>query len=367
MGCEPGNLTGFVPLAQGRETFERAWGVKLPAGKGLNLMQMMEAAREKRLKALWCIGYDVLLTNPTAPVTREALRALDFLVVSDMFLCETAKEAAVFLPVASSFEKDGTFMSGERRIQRVRKAVEPPGEAKADWEIIRMLARAMGRPREFAFGSAEEIWNEVRTVWKVGAGISYSRLEGGGIQWPCTGGSSWNVDPPRRDVPWASVVLWRIAPVPSPEAVSDEYPWTLITGDAAPVQRRTMTGARRTTCRARDARDFTRRRPEAQRRGRPACARGELARGVRAASGISQTVRPGELFATFHTAEAFINWVIKPYRDPPTDTPNYKVTAVRVCGEKASSLFDAKVPSRRSRSPAPLGAGFHAFLAGGCA
>jgi formate dehydrogenase major subunit len=103
-----------------------------------------------------------------------------------MFLNETAREfGTVFLPVASSFEKDGTFMNAERRVQRVRKAIEPPGAAKPDWEIICLLARRMGKEEFFDFHSPKEIWNEVRAVWKAGQGITYSRLERAGLQWPC--------------------------------------------------------------------------------------------------------------------------------------------------------------------------------------
>ncbi len=149
-------------------------------------MQMMDAASAGKLKGLWAIGYDIALTNPNANATIRALRSLDLVIVQDMFLNEIARErGSVFFPAASSFERDGTFMNSERRIQRVRKAIEPPGEAKADWEIICEVARAMGKGDAFNFHSPEEIWDEIRSVWKVGRGITYARLENGGLQWPC--------------------------------------------------------------------------------------------------------------------------------------------------------------------------------------
>ena len=186
MGCEPGNLTGFVSLADGKELFERVWQATVPENKGLNLMQMMDAAAAGKLKALWAIGYDILLTNANAHTTRQAMQNLELVIVQDMFLNETAKEfGTVFLPAASSFEKDGTFMNAERRVQRVRQAIAPLGQAKSDWEIICAVARAMGKGEFFAFQSAEEIWNEVRAVWTVGSGISYERIEKSGLQWPC--------------------------------------------------------------------------------------------------------------------------------------------------------------------------------------
>ena len=209
MGCEPGNLTGFVSLDQGRDLFESEWPAPVPHARELNLMQMMDAAADQKLKALWTIGYDVALTNPNAAATKAALAKLDLVIVQDLFVNELAREFGhVFLPACSSFEKDGTFMNSERRVQRVRQAMEPVGNSKADWEIICAVAKAMiarSRRRKeagnggssthppphvggytgFDFNSAEEIWNEVRAVWKAGTGISYARLEHGGLQWPC--------------------------------------------------------------------------------------------------------------------------------------------------------------------------------------
>jgi len=186
MGCDPDNLTGANPLADGRMLFETAWHHSLPATPGLNLMSMVDASLEGRIKALWTIGYDIFLTNPNASVMEQALRSMDCVIVQDMFLNETAhKFGTVFFPARSSFEKDGTFMNAERRIQRIRKAIDPVGESRSDWEIICALASAMGKGEHFAFHSSEEIWNEIRTVWKAAGGITYSRIENQGLQWPC--------------------------------------------------------------------------------------------------------------------------------------------------------------------------------------
>src|SRR5262245_6690362 len=115
------------------------------------------------------------------------MEKLDLVIVQDIFINETAEEFAdVFLPAASSFEKDGTFMNGERRIQRVRQAVPPQGEARSDWEIVCDIAQLMGKGEHFAYQSAEDIWNEVRVLWPEAAGISYARMDKlGGLQWPC--------------------------------------------------------------------------------------------------------------------------------------------------------------------------------------
>ena len=169
MGCEPDNLTGYVPLPENKALFESVWQAAVPTEKGLNLMQMMDAAAQGKFKALWAIGYDVLLTNANTASTRRALSAMELVIVQDMFLNETARDyATVFLPAASAFEKDGTFMNGERRIQRVRKVTPPPGSARSDWEIIGAMAGALGKGDLFDYESAEEIWNEVRRVWKAG-------------------------------------------------------------------------------------------------------------------------------------------------------------------------------------------------------
>jgi formate dehydrogenase major subunit len=339
MGCEPSNLTGYVALDAHRALFESVWHARVPTQPGLNLMQMMDAAVVGKLKALWAIGYDIFLTNADAAATRRALAALDLVVVQDMFLNETAREFGhVFLPAASSFEKDGTFMNAERRVQRVRKAIEPLGEAKPDWEIICLLARAMGQGELFDFHSPEEVWNEVRAVWQAGQGISYARMERAGLQWPC----------PNETHPGTTILhtetfplgpraaLRRVAFQATPEAVTEEFPFLLITGrtlhqfNAGTMTMRT----KNTVFRATDSLDISP--SDAERLGLPDCA---LVR-LRSRYGeavlplhFNDAVQPGQLFTTFHTAEVFLNQVTSPHRDGYVGAPEYKVTAVRV--EKA--------------------------------
>ncbi len=146
MGCDPGILTGSVSLNDARPKFERVWRTSVPQQRGLNMLEMMDAAEAGKLKALWAIGYDIALTNANANATERALRSLDLVIVQDLFLNETARQfGSVFLPAASSFERDGTFMNAERRIQRIRKAIEPIAQSQPDWEIICALAKAMGK------------------------------------------------------------------------------------------------------------------------------------------------------------------------------------------------------------------------------
>jgi len=339
MGCDPGVLTGGVALNEARESFERVWGVTLPTHPGLNLLQMMDAAADGKLKALWCIGYDILLTNANTPATRRALGQLELLVVQDLFLNETARaHAHVFLPVASSFGKDGTFMNAERRVQRVRRALAPPGDARADWEILCDSARRLGYAAQFGFTSAESIWNEVRAVWPQGAGMTYSRLESGGLQWPCP-----DVDHPGTTILHTTqfpigprAALRRIEFHASAEQVSDEFPLLLVTGRTLhQFNAGTMTGRTRTALlRPTDTLDMTA--EDAQRLG---LADGERVR-VRSHYGaallplrISAAQKTGEVFATFHDPRVFLNNLTSPHRDRMVKTPEYKLTAV--CIERA--------------------------------
>jgi len=336
MGCEPSNLTGFVSVAEGRARFEQVWGVPLPEAAGLNLMQMLDAAAAGRLKALWAIGYDVFLTNPNEQATRRAFEQLECVIVQDLFLNETAKAfGTIFLPCTSSFEKDGTFMNSERRVQRVRKAVPPIDASKPDWEIICLLAGAMGGGEFFAFRSPEEIWEEVRTLWKAGAGISYARLDAGGLQWPC----------PSDDHPGTQVLhaerfpigeraaLRRVDYTPTPESPSEEFPFVLVTGrNLYQFNAGTMTGrTKNALIRPSDVLDVA---PDDARR--LGFNEGDRVR-IRSRYGettlpvhVNPVVTAGQVFATFHTAEIFLNRVTSLHRDTHTGTPEYKVTAIQV-------------------------------------
>ena len=335
MGCDPGVLTGGVALNDAKEQFERHWGVSLPDKRGLNMLEMMDAAATGHLKALWTIGYDIALTNANASATEQALRALKFIVVQDMFLNETARQCSdVFLPVASSFERDGTFMNAERRIQRIRKAIDPVGQSKPDWEIICALAKAMGKGQFFDYDSAEEIWNEIRTVWPAGRGITYQRLEDGGLQWPCP-----NEEHPGTEVmhadsfPLGKAALRRIPYRPTKETVNEEFPFLLITGrtlyqfNAGTMTMRSANAELRAT----DFLDISvedakRLQLLNRQKVRVHSRYGEALLPIR----ITSAVRPGELFATFHTVDVFLNRVTSPYRDRYVKSPEYKVTAVQI-------------------------------------
>lgn len=335
MGCDPGSLAGAVPIEDGKALFENAWRNPLPAAPGLNVMQMMDAAAQGKLKALWAIGYDLFLTNPNAPSTCAALGEMDCVIVQDMFLNETAREfGSVFLPAASSFEKDGTFMNAERRIQRVRKVIEPLGQSKSDWEILCRVARAMGQEKSFGYQTPEEIWNEIRTVWKAGAGISYARLDEAGLQWPC----------PTPDHPGTKVLhteagavkrigLRRVEYRATSEQADKTFPFLLMTGRAAyQFNAGTMT-LRTPNVELWPTDSLEIAAENAARLGlrdsEPVRVRSRFGEAVLPVK-ISNAVRPGELFATFHTAQVFLNQLTSANRDPYSSTPEYKVTAVAI-------------------------------------
>jgi formate dehydrogenase major subunit len=241
----------------------------------------------------------------------------------------------VFLPACSSFEKDGTFMNSERRIQRVRKVIEPIGASRADWEILCDVARAMGRGDCFAYGSAEEIWNEIRSVWPAGAGISYRRLESSGLQWPCPAEDHRGTGILHADIfaGGRRLSLRCVDYRPTAEQTCDEFPLLLVTGRALyQFNAGTMTG--RSKAGAFQPQDLLRVSPsDAQCLG---VADGQVVR-LRSKYGqiaiparITDQVRTGELFATFQSPVENVNRVTGPHRDSVVSTPEYKVTAVTI-------------------------------------
>jgi formate dehydrogenase major subunit len=336
MGCDPGILTGSVSLNDARTLFESVWRASIPQQQGLNMLEMMDAAAAGQLKAMWVIGYDVALTNANTSSTENALRSLELVIVQDLFLNETARQfGSVFLPAVSSFERDGTFMNAERRIQRIRKAIEPLGQSQPDWKIICAVAKAMGKGDYFAYDSPEEIWNEIRAVWPASRGITYDRLNDGGLQWPCP-----NEDHPGTEVLHTEsfplgkqAALRRIPYRPTKEVTSEEFPFLLITGrtlhqfNAGTMTMRTANAE----LRAKDlldisADDATQLHFHNGERVRVRSRYGKALLPIR----ITSSVRPGELFATFHTPEVFLNRLTSPHRDRYVKTPEYKLTAVQI-------------------------------------
>ncbi len=336
MGCDPGSLTGSQPLAQAHARFAEAWGVAPPRGRGLNLLGMVDAARAGRLKALYVIGFDIHASLANTHATAAALAQLELVIVQDMFENETSRAFGhVFLPAVSSFEKDGTFMNSERRVQRVRRALAPRGLALDDASIVCRLAAALGHGAHFPTPAAASVWDEVRALWPAAAGISYARLETHGLQWPCL----HEQDPgttvlhSQRFAHGVRARFEQIDYLPTDERTDADYPFLLGTGRTLhQFNVGTMTG--RTDQQALRPTDTLDMHPYdafelGLRDGMPVrvhSRHGEAVLPLR----ITGMVAPGQLFATFHDPSRALNRLTSPQRDSLTDAPEYKVTAVRV-------------------------------------
>lgn len=338
MGCEPKKLTGYQPIDSARKIHQEVWGVPVPTTAGIDFIEMLDAAQAGKLKSMLVIGYDILLTSPNAHATVNALGKLDSMVIVDLFMTETAKKfGTVFLPTTSSFEKSGTFMNSERRIQRVRQAISTRGDTRNDSDIILQLAERMGFKRYFNFDSPEAVWNEIREVWPAAKGISYARIEKTGIQWPC----------PSEDHPGTEVLHSESFPIgpratfrpidwrPSTQQVSVEYPLVLNTGRSLfHFNAATMTGRTRNSeirpvdlleIHPEDAAEYG-----ITEKSR-VCVQSAFG-SFEARASLTPHIRRGELFTTFHNVEAMINHATGKGRDSYTHTPEFKVTAVTIRG-----------------------------------
>lgn len=229
--CLPNVYPGYqrVDLSEIREKFEKAWGASLSQKAGLTVTEMLNAAINGTLKALYIMGENPVITDPNMRHTIEALKKLELLVVQDIFMTETAQMADVVLPAACSFEKNGTFTNTERKVQRVRKAVEPPGEARDDLSIILEISKRLGHPMEY--DSPEKVLAEYGSLWPAMAGITYERIDRQGISWPCPSKDHPGTEYLYKDgFPKGKVPFVPVEYQPPAEVTSEEYPFVLTTG-----------------------------------------------------------------------------------------------------------------------------------------
>jgi predicted molibdopterin-dependent oxidoreductase YjgC len=230
LGVTPGLLPGYADLqdAAQRQRFEKAWKMTIPQNPGLGALEILQAAEEGTIKGLYIVGENPAVTYPDAGRTKKALAALDFLVVQDCFLTETASLAHVVLPAVTFAEKEGTFTNVERRVQRVRPALQPLGEARPDLWILQELAKAMGT--SFGRVSPKSVMDEVRSLVSLYGGMEYSRLDkSSGLQWPCP--SAAHPGTPilyEKDFPRGKAKL--IPAFFEEERGEAEFPYFLITG-----------------------------------------------------------------------------------------------------------------------------------------
>jgi formate dehydrogenase alpha subunit len=339
MGALPNVYTGYQQVADlaVRDRMAKAWGVeKLPEQPGITATDMMEKAHEGKMKGLYIIGENPMVSDPDLNHAEKSLENLDFLVVQDIFLTETAQMADVVLPSASFAEKEGTFVNTERKVQRIRKAVNAPGEAREDWKIIADLSGRMGYPMNYE--SAEDIMKEIAEFTPSYCGINYVRLELDGIHWPC----------PETDHPGTPClhvdqftcglgVFHAIDYIPPAELPDEQYPLYLTTGRVL-YQYHTGTMTMKTEglnelaaecfveLSAQDAEAY-----EIE-NGDPlkiSSRRGE----IEAKARLSEKAVKGTIFIPFHYANAAANKLTNTALDPTAKIPEYKVCAVRI--EKA--------------------------------
>jgi predicted molibdopterin-dependent oxidoreductase YjgC len=340
MGALPDRLPGFGHVENDaiRAPFEKAWGVSVPPKKGLNLTGMYDAMERGELTAVYCIGENPAQSEADATRVQRLLRGLEFLVVQDIFLTATAELADVVLPAAAAWaESDGTFVNSERRVQRVHKAMEPPGDARDDLWIVFALARRLGH--DWGDPSPEKTWDELRGLAAAFRGMSYARLESeGGLQWPC-----WDENHPGEPFLhsrlWADPVPGKRAPFcivdhdPPVEALSEEYPIRLTTGRRLDSYNTgVQSGRLRYPRRKGETLDLC---PEDM--ARLGLRDGELVRVVTRRGAVEAPVRtdrglrPGLAFMTFHFPDQVeVNLLTVDATDPKAGTAEYKAAAIRV-------------------------------------
>lgn len=336
MGALPNVYSGYQQVADPavRDRIGRAWGVdKLPEQPGLTATEMIKRAHDGKLRAMYIIGENPMVSDPDLNHAKEALGRLDFLVVQDIFLTETAREAHVVLPSASFAEKEGTFVNTERKVQLVRKAVEPPGEAREDWRILSDLSARLGFKMDYA--GPGDIMKEIAELTPSYRGITFERLESGGLHWPCT-------DTDHPGTPCLHIdrfacglgVFHGIDYIPPDETPDPDYPLYLTTGRVL-YQYHTGTMTMKTP-------GINNLAPECFVEMTPADAamsgiadgdpvrvvsrRGKLT----ARAQISEKAVSGTVFIPFHYADAAANLLTNPALDPVAKIPELKVCAVRI-------------------------------------
>ena len=348
--CDVGCLVNVFPSYQrvtdekARKKLAKTWKVEdLPAEVGLTIVEATHAAMEGKVRAMYVMGENPMMSDPNTNHVEQALRNLDLLVVQDIFPSETAFMAHVLLPAASSLEKDGTFTNSERRVQRVRKVINPPGEALPDWQITAAIAKQVAdklgkeaSAKRWSFSDVAAIFDELAASSPIYAGMAYDRLDSNGLQWPC----------PNKEHPGTPILhvgkfsrgKGKFNPVEARDPVEqpdEEYPLTLTTGRVL-YHYHTGTMTRRSgPLHWREPRSY------AEINAEDASALGledggevviHSRRGVvRTMAKISDSVPPGTVFLAFHWREAPANRLTQDHTlDPVAKIPEYKVSAIRL-------------------------------------
>jgi len=341
IGVSPINYPGYIPVRndENRKKLAKLWNVSyesLPSEPGYTTVEMMNAAHEGKIKGMYIMGENPMMTDPDLNHTSESLKNLDFLVIQDIFHTETTPYADVILPASSYAEKDGTFVNSDRRVVRVRKAVEMPGQAEEDWKIIVKIAERMGYDIG-KYNNAKEIFEEIRKATPIIEGVTYERIDHEGLQWPC----------PTTDHPGTRTLfieqfktshgLGILNPVdytPQSEIPSQKYPFVMNTGRVL-YQYHTSTMSRRN----KSLTDFENEsyvlmHPEdCKKYGlhdgdkvKISNKRGDLETVIKE----SEQVAAGELFMPWHYRESLVNKLTRGDLDPYSKIPPYKNSVCKV-------------------------------------
>ncbi len=336
MGGLPSDYPGYQKVfnEEAAQKFEEAWKVKLSRKPGLTVSEMLHEAEEGNIKFMYIMGENPMVSDPDINHVKKALSNLDFLVVQDIFFTETCELADVVLPAASFAEKDGTFTNTERRIQRVRKAIEPVGESKADWKILADLMNLLGYKARYL--NPSDIMDEIARLTPSYGGIDYKRLENRmGIQWPCP-----NKEHPgtkylhQNSIARGKGLFMPAEHMDSAELPDKDYPFALTTGRILyHYHTRTMTG-RVEGLNKKAANNYVEiNEVTAEKLGikdgdmvRLISRRGE----VEVAARITDIIGEGVLFMPFHFAEGAANYLTNTALDPIAKIPELKVAAVKL-------------------------------------
>lgn len=358
MGALPDVYSGYQKVSnpEARKKFGAAWKKKLPAGAGMTMIDMFEAAGCGELKAMYIMGENPVVSDPDTAHLIEAVKKLDFLVVQDIFMSDTAELADVVLPAVTFAEKDGTFTNTERRVQKIRRVIRPGYGAMPDWKIISELSKKMGY--DMGYRAAHEIMEEIALLTPSYGGILHHRLDNFGLQWPCYD-TDHNGTPFMHRKKFAKG-LGTFNPVdfaPPAEITDNEYPFILTTGRLYfRYHTGTMCG-RTSTLQREEPECFVEVNPrDAETLGirprgrvRVLSRRGEIT--VNAL--VTDRTPEGIVFIPFHFRHAAVNLITNPAVDPIAKIPEFKVCAVRVApvipkpGDRQKGPYDRKEDIRR--------------------
>jgi formate dehydrogenase alpha subunit len=336
MGALPNVYPGYQVVTDpaNRDKFQKAWGAELSLEVGQMIPEMMDGLIDGSIKGMYIFGENSVESDPNIHHVRKALSSAEFLVVQDIFLTQTAQMAHVVLPGAVWAEVEGTFTNTERKVQRIRQAVEPPGQARPNWQILSEIGRRMGLENN-SYVSAKEIFEEMTALTPSFSGITYDRIDVMDIQWPC----------PTEDHPGTRFLhqngfvrgkglFHAIQYRPSEELPDDEFPYVLTTGRRyAHYHTRTMTGRCASLEREFPGPMAQIHQCDADRLGvenggsvKVTSRRGVVVTPV----AIGDIVPEGSIFMDFHFQEANPNWLLGTSLDPISKTPDYKVSAVKL-------------------------------------